>query len=480
MPRCADEFVFGGVRTIRHYGDITKIDGTKIEPVDIITFGAPCQDLSVAGLRKGMKHEDAGDDETTRSGLFYEAIRIIKEMRDHDRATGRTGELIRCRYAVYENVPGAFSSNKGADFQAVLTALVRIVEPDAPDLPLPDKGGGATAEDSMAWAPTGSPFPSLGGSTTLNIGASRKDGSASVCWLTSPDLQRLGFCLTLNTSECPRTAHPTKLSQILEVSPDSKYALSAKACQGILNRAERRGKELPPELKAALTAQSACKETESTDPIPQAATELVGGGGGHIPLTPSTGPQLSASKNEQVNQGGAKASSCRMSEREHCQPSTTNPSLTGDSGVCAGFSFGQSEKARSIGYQEEMSPTLRGGEGGNQKPCIICGNPWDSQSERVYHGDGAWHSLNANESGGQSRDGILAFAQNQRDEVRDLNDVSGSLAAEPGMKQQTFICASVDCRNGTESQEINGTIQAKPNGGFSANCNMIVRTTEER
>ena len=123
-----------------------------------------------------------------------------------------------------------------------------------------------------------------------------------------------------------------------------------------------------------------------------------------------------------------------------------------------------------------MSPTLRGGEGSNQKPCIICRNPWDSQSERVYHGDGAWHSLNANESGEQSRDSILAFAQNQRNKVRDLKDVSGSLAAEPGMKQQTFICASVDCRNGTESGDVNGTLQAKPNGGFSANCNMIVRT----
>lgn len=146
------------MRTIRHYGDITKIDGTKIEPVDIITFGAPCQDLSVAGLRKGMKHEDAGDDETTRSGLFFEAIRIIKEMREHDRATGRTGELIRCRYAVYENVPGAFSSNGGRDFQAVLTALVRIVEPGAPDLPLPDKGGWSHSGGFYGVGADGQPF----------------------------------------------------------------------------------------------------------------------------------------------------------------------------------------------------------------------------------------------------------------------------------------------------------------------------------
>lgn len=106
--------------------------------------------------------------------------------------------------------------------------------------------------------------------------------------------------------------------------------------------------------------------------------------------------------------------------------------------------MGNSEKARSIGYQEEISPTLRGGEGGNQKPCVVCGNPWDSQSERVFHGDGAWHSLNANESGGQSRDAILAFSQNQREEVRILGDCGGSVAAEPGTHQQTFVMEQND------------------------------------
>ena len=122
-----------------HLGDITKIDGSKIPKVDVITFGAPCQDLSVAGKRKGMKHEAAGDDETTRSGLFFEAIRVIKEMREDDRNNGRTGEFIRPRYAVYENVPGAFSSNKGSDFQAVLTEIVKVVQ-DCPDVPMPKNG----------------------------------------------------------------------------------------------------------------------------------------------------------------------------------------------------------------------------------------------------------------------------------------------------------------------------------------------------
>ena len=110
--------------TLKHLGDISKINGAEIEPVDIITFGSPCQDLSVAGKRAGLKHEDNGDDETTRSGLFMEAVRIIKEMREKT-----NGEYPR--FAVWENVPGAFSSNKGEDFRIVLEELVKVVEPTA-------------------------------------------------------------------------------------------------------------------------------------------------------------------------------------------------------------------------------------------------------------------------------------------------------------------------------------------------------------
>ena len=118
---------------MRHLGDISKINGAKIEPVEIITFGSPCQDLSVAGKQAGLKHEENGDSETTRSGLFMEAVRIIKEMR---RATH--GKYPK--FAVWENVPGAFSSNKGEDFRTVLEELIKISEPTAPPLPLPDKG----------------------------------------------------------------------------------------------------------------------------------------------------------------------------------------------------------------------------------------------------------------------------------------------------------------------------------------------------
>ena len=118
---------------MRHVGDITKLSGYELPVVDCITGGSPCQDLSVAGKRAGLDGE--------RSGLFMEQIRIVKEMRERDRNSGRSGWAVRPRYMVWENVPGAFSSNGGKDFQAVLTEIVRIAEPDAPDVPMPVQGG---------------------------------------------------------------------------------------------------------------------------------------------------------------------------------------------------------------------------------------------------------------------------------------------------------------------------------------------------
>ena len=128
-----------------HLGDITKMSGYTIQPVDVITFGSPCQDLSIAGKRAGMAGE--------RSGLFSEAVRIIREMR-----YATFGAYPK--YAVWENVPGAFSSNKGEDFHAVLQSLCRVIDPNA-TIPRPTdaRGGikwpraGAILADhySLAW-----------------------------------------------------------------------------------------------------------------------------------------------------------------------------------------------------------------------------------------------------------------------------------------------------------------------------------------
>lgn len=119
--------------TMKHLGDVSRIKGAEIEPVDIITFGSPCQDMSVAGKRAGLKHTAVGDEETTRSGLFMEAIRIIKEMRVKTNG-------IYPRFAVWENVPGAFSSNRGEDFRLVLEEFIKITEPDAVMPAVPQAG----------------------------------------------------------------------------------------------------------------------------------------------------------------------------------------------------------------------------------------------------------------------------------------------------------------------------------------------------
>lgn len=128
---------------MKHLGDITKIHGDKIEPVDCITFGSPCQDLSIAGRRAGLAGE--------RSGLFMEAVRIIKEMRSSTNGLYPT-------FAVWENVPGAFSSNGGEDFRAVLEELARVEQPDV-SIPRPSSRGGRWSKAgaiagngwSMAW-----------------------------------------------------------------------------------------------------------------------------------------------------------------------------------------------------------------------------------------------------------------------------------------------------------------------------------------
>lgn len=188
---------------MKHLGDITKIHGDKIEPVDCITFGSPCQGLSMAGKRLGF------DD--NRSVLFLDAARIIKEMRTATNGMYPT-------FAVWENVPGAFSSNGGEDFRAVLEELASVEQPDA-SIPRPSGRGADGANPEQ-----------------------------------SPETDGLwhGDSLTLNIGESPNAVKESLLSQILEDNVPQKFYLSARACQGILVRASRRGKPLPELLKQAL------------------------------------------------------------------------------------------------------------------------------------------------------------------------------------------------------------------------------------
>lgn len=188
-----------------HLGDVSVLDGAELPPVDIITFGSPCQDMSIAGKRSGL--------DGSRSSLFYEAIRIVKEMR-----CATNGKYPR--YIVWENVPGAFSSNKGEDFKASSRKSAKPSPKVMLFLDLERKNGAAPG---ASWERIS---PSPGGSLTLSIG------------------------------EFPNEENASTLSQILQEAVPEKYYLSPKACLGILRRASARGKELPEILRLALEQQA--------------------------------------------------------------------------------------------------------------------------------------------------------------------------------------------------------------------------------
>lgn len=184
-------------KDVMHVGSVTELKGDEIQPVDIITFGSPCQDLSIAGKRKGLKGN--------RSGLFIHAIRIIREMR-----LATNGQYPT--FIIWENVPGAFSSNGGEDFRAVLEKVTNA------NIPMPASGKWATA------------------------GMVRGGGR----------LTPLGESLMLNIGEYPNVENESTLSEILEDNVPEKYYLSPKACLGILRRAKNKGRKLPDNLRIAL------------------------------------------------------------------------------------------------------------------------------------------------------------------------------------------------------------------------------------
>lgn len=275
---------------MKHLGDITKLNGATIEPVWCVTGGSPCQDLSIAGKRAGL----AG----ARSGLFMEQIRVIKEMREHDKQLGRAGELIRPRYMVWENVPGALSSNKGRDFAAVLEETIRIVEPEAPGIEVPAKG-----------------WPTWGGYRDV-------DGRWSVAWRVH-DAQYWGV---------PQRRR--RIALVADFGGDTAHEILFERA-GVSGDFEPRGEAGErPAGNAEAGASYAVRIRGGCG----------GGGKGALIQTEKTGT-LGTGNNQTIFQ------SCMTP-------------------LCAAFKLGNSEQSRSIGYQEELSPTLNAECGGN-KPAVV-------------------------------------------------------------------------------------------------------------
>lgn len=358
-----------------HLGDICKINGAEIEPVWCITGGSPCQDLSIAGKRAGL----AG----ARSGLFMEQVRIVKEMREADKRNGRTGDMVRPRYLVWENVAGAFSSNKGKDFAAVLEEIIKIVEPEAPGIEVPEKGwptwGGYHDEVGGRWSVVwrthdaqywGVPqrrrrisvVADFGGDTASEIQFDRKSVSGDIA---ESGASGEGFAEAAESGFNPAggdcmTAWDCQSKRIFDINGKSP-TLQGGVGGGVNN----------PAIFAAI-------------PINDKATRWHGGGesrnhdgsgnGLGVGKDGDPSPTLTAGDRHGVMcMTPWDAQSQRVYDGDGVSPtlsSRENSGLNREAVLCAGFKLGNSEQARSIGYQEELSHTLNAECGGN-KPAVV-------------------------------------------------------------------------------------------------------------
>ena len=330
---------------MKHYGNVSEMDGGKVEPVDIITFGSPCQDMSVAGKRAGL--------EGSRSNLFYEAVRIIKEMR---KATG--GEYPK--WACWENVPGAFSSSGGEDFRCVLESLCGVID-ESVSIPKPKK-----------WA---------------NAGEILGDGY-SLAWRVL-DAQFWGV--------------PQRRKRIYLVADFTG------GCAGkVLFESEGLSGYTPQGFRSWQAAPG--------DSANCSGTTGIGFDGYNAKLTDDKSATPSCNNDQTLFQP------CSW-DGGQISPTLTKQNASG---------------SQRMPDKDNFNCVLQ--------PFGICSKDSNAMKSSnphsgIYEAD---TSRTIDTSGGnpacnQGGIAVVAFAQNQRDEVRDLGEKSACLSAEPGMKQQTYV-----------------------------------------
>ena len=447
---------------VRHYGDVSSVSGAELPPVDIITFGSPCQDMSIAGKRSGL--------DGSRSSLFYEAIRIVKEMR-----CATNGE--KPRFIIWENVPGAFSSNKGADFKAVLESVIGVAEPSA-EVPAPDQKGWPDADyylgdgwsvayrvlDAQGW---GVPqrrkriylVADFAGQSAPKVlfeseGLSGYSAAGFRAWQRAASGAESGAGAAGGNGAVGSggnvggrgTAGGIVLNDqggaCMDVSEDVTGTLRAQEhghppcvveaagfCTEHSANARSIGyeEERSPTLRAAIALENHPMDSRvkiAEDGKVQTLPTRMGTGGGNVPLLmepeveePGTPVTL---KIRSGCEGGGKGAIWQedKSATLGCNNDQTlfvpEPKAQLEPkayGICSKASHAMlSENPHSGFYEAETSRTLDGNGG----------NPTCAQ-------------------GGVAICQPVAFTQNQRDEVRDLGDKAGALAAEPGAKQQTYV-----------------------------------------
>lgn len=449
---------------MKHLGDITLIKGYEAPVVDCIIGGSPCQDLSLAGKRAGL----AG----ARSGLYMEQIRIIKEMRERDIRMGRTDVDVRPRYMVWENVPGAFSTNGGQDFAAVLEEAIRVAEPEAPNVDVPEKG----------WPTAGCFFDEM--------------GKWSVAWRVL-DAQFWG------TSDKPLPQRRRRIALVADFAglSASEILFVRKSVSGDIEPGKPKGKEAPGD--AGESSGGAVKSVgfplgfrpENVRCYDEMATTLCNGtrpvfttGVIHPAISVDHGgePSVVYGIDQQGGKGGANFSVDVM-------PPMMSDSHGTPHAVCYGIGSYHSNAMKSDNpysgiYEAETSRTLDalncGYPGCNQGGMAVVqptaysieNHPADS---RVNIDDsGKVQTLTSRMgTGGGNVPMVMESVGYEMQAFGKYKDsgIASALKARDFKDATDLVVADVDCRNATEYPEMNGTIQAKASGGFSLNCNQVVR-----
>lgn len=441
---------------VKHYGDVSAISGADLPPVDIITFGSPCQDMSIAGKRDGL--------DGSRSSLFYEAIRIVKEMR-----CKTNGE--KPRFIVWENVPGAFSSNKGQDFKAVLEAVISVKEPSA-SVPAPEKKGWPDADYYVGdgWSVAYRVFDAQWWGVPqrrkrIYLVADFADQSAPEILFNSEGLSRYsaeGFrawqraaagaegctgeagCNGAGGRICLNDQGGTQM----DVSEDVTGTLRAQEhghqpcvleaagfCTEHSADARSIGyeEERSPTLRVGVVPAAIALENHpadsrvkiSEDGKVQTLTSRCGTGGGNVPMVMDAVENSVESPVKEVENS----------------PTVTLKIRSGCEGGGKGAIW-QEEKSATLGCNNDQTLFVPKCYGVCSKAShsMMSDNPhsgfYEAETSRTLDRSGGDPTCN---QGGICVVEPVAFTQNQRDEVRDLGEKSAALAAEPGMKQQTFV-----------------------------------------
>lgn len=401
---------------MRHLGDVSKVNGAEIEPVDIITFGSPCQDLSVAGKRAGIK-------DGTRSGLFLEAIRIIKEMRES------TGGMYPT-FALWENVPGAFSSNGGEDFRTVLQEFVKIKEPSAVMSPVP-AGGWAYADSYMGD----------------------------------------GWSLAYRTLDAQYWGVPQRRRRIYLVADfrgqrAGEILFKRQGLRGYFTESGTPWKGTAADAERGVGADDREVYNESGRGYWMHGFGCLRAEGENRPSRPSMCVVQSAGfKAGQSKAGG-------LGYQEECAATLSAQASGVEPSVCVAYD------ARGNGDGKTAS-TITGDHEGRitDYTTAIClqGNGIDRSETAGCNGKG-WkedvcYTLNTVDRPG------VAYAMQGFGDYKESECGSGLKARDfKGATDFVVKCAGVDCRNMNEYDELYPTLQAKPNGGQSLNFSGVVRT----